>query len=64
MAGVKSQKGPKHFASIGYLELLVTHLGGIRQVEGDQGVQAVAPGGQELAQVGGDCGQHDPVGSK
>ena len=51
MAGVKSQKGPKHLISIGYLEWLGTHLGGIRQVEGDS-VQHLVPGGQELAQVG------------
>ena len=63
MAGVKSQKGPKHFSSIGYLELLGTHLGGIGQVEGDS-VQDLVPGGQELAQVGGDRGQDDSVGSQ
>ena len=41
------------------------HLGGIRQVKGDQGVEDVTPiGGQELTQVRGDCSQHDPVGSK
>ena len=41
------------------------HLGGIRQVKGDQGVEDVTPiSGQELAQVRGDCGKHDSVGSK
>ena len=43
--------------------MLGTHLGGIGQVEGDS-VQDLVPGGQELAQVGGDRGQDDSVGSQ
>lgn len=39
------------------------HLGSVRQVEGDR-VEGLAPGGEELAQVGGDCGQDDAVGSQ
>ena len=40
------------------------HLGGIRKVECD-GVQGVVgPSGEELAQVGRDCGQDDSVGSQ
>ena len=43
--------------------MLATHLGGIRQVEGDS-VQDLVPGGQELAQVGGDCGEDDSMSSQ